>query len=124
MSKGKSIALGLLVGGAAGAVVSLLTTPSSGKELRSQIFAQVNEWKETIDSIIEDGLTLKNQIAQTSKEGAALISELTQEMKTSVREWKSAVEPSQDNIHTYLEEIETSIKELEAKLKTKESLEN
>ncbi len=124
MSKGKSIALGLLVGGAAGAVVSLLTTPSSGKELRSQIFAQVTEWKAMIDSIIEDGLTLKDQIAQTSKEGAALISELTEEMKTSVSEWKSAVEPSQDNIHTYLEEIEASIKDLEEKLNAKETPEN
>lgn len=124
MSKGKSIALGLLVGGAAGAVVSLLTTPSSGKELRSQIFSQVNEWKDMIDSIIEDGLTLKDQIAQTSKEGVALISELTEEMKTSVNEWKSAVEPSQDNIHTYLEEIEASIKDLEEKLNAKETSED
>ena len=37
-------------------------------------------------------------------------------MKTSIEEWKIAIEPNQDNIHDYLEQIETSIKNLEEKL--------
>ncbi len=116
MSKGKSILLGILVGTTASAVATLLTTPSSGKDVRVRIKDQSFEWKNTIDELIQDGLKLKDQIAKTSKEGATLINELTQEMKTSIEEWKIAIEPNQENIHDYLEQIETSIKDLEAKL--------
>lgn len=116
MSKGKSILLGILVGTTASAVATLLTTPSSGKDVRVRIKDQSFEWKDAIDEIIQDGWKLKDQIAKTSKEGAALINDLTQEMKTSIEEWKIAVEPNQDNLHDYLEQIETSIKDLEAKL--------
>lgn len=116
MSKGKSILLGILVGSTASAVATLLTTPSSGKDVRVRIKDQSFEWKNSIDELIQEGLNLKDQIAKTSKEGAALINDLTQEMKTSIEEWKIAIEPNQDNIHDYLEQIETSIKNLEAKL--------
>lgn len=116
MSKGKSILLGILVCTTASAVATLLTTPSSGKDVRVRIKDQSFEWKDAIDEMIQDGLNLKEQIAKTSKEGAALINDLTQEMKTSIEEWKIAVEPNQENIHNYLEQIETSIKDLETKL--------
>ncbi len=116
MSKGKSILLGILVGTTASAVTTLLTTPSSGKDVRVRIKDQSFEWKNSIDEIIQEGFNLKDQIAKTSKEGAALINDLTQEMKTSIEEWKIAIEPNQDNIHEYLEQIETSIKDLETKL--------
>src|SRR5690625_112689 len=117
MSKGKSILIGFVVGGTISAATALLTTPSSGRELRYRVKQQSIEWKRIVDDIIQDGLRLKDQIAKTSKEGVALINELTQEMKTSVEEWKSAIEPHQENIHVYLEEIEASIKDLEEKIK-------
>jgi|SRR5690625_366505 len=117
MSRGKSLLLGFLVGGTISAAATLLSTPTSGRELREQIKVQSKEWKETIDDLIQDGLKLKDQIAQTSKEGIALVNELTQEMKSSVEEWKAAVEPHQENIHEYLEQIEMSLKELEDKIK-------
>src|SRR5690625_7938357 len=116
MSKSKSILLGLLIGGTVSATVTLLATPSSGKDLRKKIDNQSLEWKRIVDDIIKEGLYLKDQIAKTSKEGVALINELTTEMKESVEEWKTAIEPHQENIHDYLEQIEASIKDLEAKI--------
>lgn len=116
MSKGKSLLIGFVVGGTISAATALLTTPSSGNELRSRVKKQGLEWKGLVDDILKDGWKLKDQIAKTSKEGVALINELTDEMKTSVEEWKDAIEPHQENIHDYLEEIETSIKELEEKM--------
>lgn len=118
MSKSKSILLGLLIGGTVSATVTLLTTPSSGKNIRQKIATQSLEWKRIADDIIKEGLYLKDQIAKTSKEGVALINELTTEMKESVEEWKTAIEPHQENIHDYLEQIEASIKDLEAKIQT------
>src|SRR5699024_8808354 len=116
MSKGKSILLGLLVGTTTSAVVTLLTTPSSGKDVRVRIKDQSIEWKNSIDNIIQEGLNSKNQIAKTYKEDQEIINKHTQEKQTSIEEWKNAVEPSQNNIHEYLEQIEVSIKDLETKL--------
>src|SRR5699024_5352608 len=102
MLNGKSIVAGFIIGGTISAATALLTAPTSGRALRNQVRSQGMEWKQIIEDIIKDGWKLKDQIAQTSKEGAALINELTEEMKTSVDEWKNTVEPHQNNIHQYL----------------------
>lgn len=119
MAKGKSLFLGFVVGGAISAVTTLLSTPSSGRDLRDRVKEQGLEWKNMLANLKDDSLRLKNQIAETSKEGAVLIKNLTQEMKKSVEDWKLAVEPHQENIHEYLEEIELSLKDLEEKIKDK-----
>lgn len=116
MANGKSLALGVLFGAAVGAAATLLTTPTSGKELRTKVKDQSIEWKEILENLKLDGLRLKNQIAATSKEGVSLIKDLTHEMKNSIVEWKEAVEPHQQNIHQYLEQIESSLKDLEEKV--------
>lgn len=115
--KVKSLLLGVFVGGTVSAAATLLSTPSSGKELRTNLKTQTNEWKDMISQLAQDSVLLKDQIAETSKEGTALIKNLTKEMKKSVEEWKVAVEPHQENIHDYLEQIEVSLKDLEDKMK-------
>src|SRR5690625_5205248 len=117
MSRSKSLLLGFIIGGTVSAAVTLLSAPSSGKELRKRVKHQSQEWKEMADKLLQDSLRLKDQIAETSKEGVALINNLTQEMQKSVEEWKFAVEPHQENIHEYLEQIEASLKDLEEKVK-------
>jgi gas vesicle protein len=116
LANGKSFALGILVGGVVGATATLLSTPTSGRELRTKVKDQGLEWKDLLENLKLDGLRLKNQIAATSKEGVSLIKDLTQEMKSSIGEWKASVEPHQKNIHLYLEQIETSLKDLEEKV--------
>ncbi len=117
MAKGKSLLCGILVGGAIGAAATLLSTPASGRDLRGKVKQQTTDWVDLLDNIKQDGLRLKTQIAETSKEGASLMKNLTKEMKKSVDEWKKAVEPHQENIHEYLEQIEASLKDLEEKVK-------
>src|SRR5699024_3725870 len=116
MSKGKYIVTGFLVGGAVSAAVTLLTTPTSGEQLRFRVREQGTEWKNTLEDIMKDAAKIKEQFAKTSKEGIALINELTEDIKTSVDEWKSSVEPHQSNIHEYLEQIESTLKDLEQKI--------
>lgn len=123
MGKGKSLLVGFIIGGTISAATTLLSTPTSGRVLRERIKEQSMEWKDMADKLLQDALRLKDQIAQTSKEGVALINNLTQEMQKSVEEWKIAVEPHQENIHEYLEQIESSIKDLEAKLKEQKNAE-
>src|SRR5690625_2521572 len=113
MSNGKYLAIGFLVGGTISAAVTLLTTPTSGENIRHRVKEQGLEWKNIVDDIIKDTIRLKDQLAKTSKEGKALINELTQDMRTSVDEWKETIEPHQSNIHENLEHIKSSIKNLE-----------
>lgn len=118
MSKGKYMLIGFVVGGTISAAAALLTAPASGREVRNRVKEQGVELKKITDDIIQDGMKLKDQIARTSKDGVALIAELTQDMRKSVEDWKGSITPNQDNIQSYLEQIETSIKELEDKIST------
>ncbi|WP_099157330.1 YtxH domain-containing protein [Virgibacillus ndiopensis] len=122
MAKGKSLLLGFVVGGVVSATATLLSTPASGKDLRIRAKEQGAEWKYMLENLRRDGMRLKDQITETSKEGAALIKDLTQEMKTSVLDWRNSVEPHQKNIQNYLEQIESSLKDLEEKVKKDSSL--
>lgn len=117
MSRSKSLILGLFIGSTVGAGVALLSSPSSGGYIRSRIKESTYSWKDFVNTLKADGSQLKNQIAETSREGALLFKELTQEMKESVENWKETVEPHQENINEYLEQIELSLKELEDKVK-------
>lgn len=120
MSRSKSLLLGFIIGGTVSAAATLLSTPASGRDLRDRVKEQSIEWKEMLDNLFQDIVKLKDQIAKTSKEGVALINDLTQEMRSSIEEWKIAIEPNQENIKEYLEQIESSIKDLEQKLNEKE----
>lgn len=117
MSNGKSLLLGIMVGGTIGAAATLLSTPSSGRDIRGRVKGQGIDLVDLFKNLKQDGLKLKDQISKTSKEGASLIKDLTQEMKKSVEEWKETVEPHQENIHHYLEQIESSLRDLEDKVK-------
>ncbi|GGB51607.1 YtxH domain-containing protein [Virgibacillus dakarensis] len=116
MAKGSSLLLGFVVGGVVSATATLLSAPSSGRDLRNRAKQQGIEWKQMIADLKSDGKRLKEQITSTSKEGASLIKELTREMKSSVQDWKKSVEPHQKNIQRYLEQIESSLKDLEDKM--------
>lgn len=116
MSKSKSILLGFMVGSVVGAGATLLSAPSSGKNLRMGVKHRGEEWLDMLQSLKNDSVRLKDQITETSKEGVSLMKNLTKEMKDSVMEWKSSVEPHKENIQSYLEQIESSLKELEEKV--------
>ena len=118
MSTGKSLVLGLFVGGTVSAAITLLSTPASGSSIRGRVKDQGMELKNLLSTLKEDGLRLKDQLRETSKEGAVLIKELTEEIKNSIEDWKETVEPHQDSIYQSLEQIETSIRDLENKMKT------
>lgn len=113
MSRGKSLLLGLFVGGVVSAGVTLLNAPKSGKETRADIKAQAEEVKVSVANLKEDGKELSEQIINASKEGAKLVKELSLDVKNSLESWKTTIEPHQKNIQLYLHQIEDRLKELE-----------
>ncbi|KAB8139026.1 YtxH domain-containing protein [Gracilibacillus oryzae] len=117
MINAKSLFFGIIVGGAISATATLLSAPKSGKDLRYDVKHKGDEAIQAIKHLKEDGFDLKEQITQTSKEGAALIKDLSADVKQSIESWKQTVEPHQKNIQKYLNQIEKSLKELEEKTK-------
>ncbi|WP_369403546.1 YtxH domain-containing protein [Gracilibacillus boraciitolerans] len=80
-------------GGAVSAVATLLSTPKAGKELRTDVKTKSNEAVRYVSNLRTEGVDLKEQITKTSKEGAALIKELSTDIKESIESWKKTVEP-------------------------------
>lgn len=113
MTNKKSILLGFIVGGVVSAAATLLSAPKSGKEVRADIKSSGEEIVHNLEKIKNDGQLLKEQIISTSKEGAALIKDLSLDIKQSVESWRSTIEPHQENIQMYLTQIEDRLKELE-----------
>lgn len=113
MAKRKSIICGFIVGGIVSAAATLLSTPASGKEMRTNIKNQREEVAKSFERIKNDGSLLAEQITQTSKEGAALIKDLSLDVKDSIESWKHTIEPHQKRIQTHLAQIEDRLKELE-----------
>src|SRR5699024_2670895 len=107
MAKGKSLLLGFVVGGIISAGTALLSALKSGKELRMQVKNQGLEWRNKFEYINCDDHRVKDQIVEKSKEGLEMKVKLLKEMKESISELKSAVEPLQKNIFKYLEQIES-----------------
>lgn len=118
MANGKSLLLGILIGGTVSVTATLLSTPESGRAIRGRVKDQTLELKSLLYDLKENGLQLKDQLRRTSRDSAILVKDLTDEMKKSVEEWKNTIEPHQENIYQYLEQIESSLKDLEDKAKT------
>lgn len=118
MINSKSLLLGILAGGVISAAVTLLSTPKSGREIRADVKQRSEDIIQTMNRLRAEGIDLKEQITKTSKEGAALIKELSSDMKNSIESWRQTVEPHQKNIQKYLTQIEASLKELEEKTKS------
>ncbi|MDX8045715.1 YtxH domain-containing protein [Gracilibacillus sp. S3-1-1] len=119
MINAKSLVLGVLAGGIVGAAATLLTTPKAGKELRTDVKEKGDDAIRYINHLTSEGVDIKEQITKTSKEGAALIKDLSVDIKNSIESWKKTVEPHQKNIQKYLTQIEESLKELEEKTQSK-----
>lgn len=118
MANSKSLILGILAGGTVSVAVTLLSTPESGRAMRGRVKTQSAELKNLLDDLKSNGLQLKDQLRKTSRDSALLVKDLTDEIKKSVEEWKTTVEPHQESIYDYLEQIEMSLKELEDKVQS------
>ncbi len=85
---GKALITGILVGGVVGAATALLTAPSSGKELRTQVKESKNDWVKMATELKEDVMDIKDSVTKVSKEGKEVIKELAADVKVAVEEWQ------------------------------------
>ncbi|WP_052474730.1 YtxH domain-containing protein [Jeotgalibacillus soli] len=117
----KRLSTGILVGLAAGAVTTLLSTPQSGRELRGTIKETKDHWSDHVLEIQMNIQQIKESIQQVSKEGKESIQSALMELKESVQQWKKEADPHINNLHEELEAIQSAMEELERTINQNQS---
>ena len=108
--------MGLLVGGIIGGIATLLSTPSSGKEIRSQMNMNRKQIEDLVHQLKKESKTLKVQLIQTAKEGSEVVKEVSSDLMKSIQQYQQETEPHKENIMKEIEEIDDKIKQLEKTL--------
>lgn len=117
--KAKSLLLGLLAGGAAAGISTLLTAPASGRDTRQQLKNTTNTLKEQLIELKSELLAIKDSASFASKEGKTAFKEFSNDIKYSISNWKNEILPHQHRLQRELQEIEAAIHELDTNLNNK-----
>ncbi|MFC7784840.1 MULTISPECIES: YtxH domain-containing protein [unclassified Rossellomorea] len=109
----KSLAYGLLIGGVVGGVASLLTSPSSGKEIRAQIKDKKDDWTGVIEEMKLHIGELKESIGTLSQEGKETVLQLSKDLQASFKQWQASTEPNNRRLQEEIQSIQRTIEDLE-----------
>jgi gas vesicle protein len=113
MSKGLNFLYGIIVGGVIGGATTLLTSPTSGKELRKQLLTNSERLVETLTSLKNEGVDLTKTISNSSRQSVTAISEFKNELTQSIDQWNEATKENKKSIQKELSEIEILLANLE-----------
>jgi gas vesicle protein len=115
----KKVLLGMVVGGIASGVATLLTTPRSGEALRKNLVRSEEEWSQKLSTLRASLRDVSNEVAYVSKEGKVVLANLIKDIKISVQAWKDSTTSNQQTIKVELESIQAALKKLENDLQKK-----
>jgi gas vesicle protein len=118
--RAKSFLLGLLIGGAAGGISTLLTAPNSGKETWKYVKANADLFQKQLTDIKNQLIALKNSAITASKEGKNSIAAFSSDIKIDITRWKQDIIPHQHVLQNEIHAIEKAIAELEKSLQVNE----
>lgn len=114
--KAKSVLMGMVVGGVAAGIATLLAAPKSGYETRRTLKANKDEYIGSLKDIKDSVVELKNTVATASKEGKASIQTFVTDVKTALWAWKLETEENKMALQEDIKELEESISDLESEL--------
>lgn len=117
MANKNSLLFGLVVGGVIGSIATLLSTPSSGKELRGQLNLNRKQLEDLLHQLKNESKALKEQLIKTVKDGSVVMKEVSSDFKKTVEQFQQEIEPNKNDLMKEIEEIDMKIKKLEQTLK-------
>lgn len=109
----KKILLGVVVGGIASGIATLLTTPQSGVALRKNLVRSEEEWRQNLAALSTSIRDLSQEVASVTKEGKVVLSSLITDIKISVQAWKESTADNQHAIKIELDLIQEALRKLE-----------
>ncbi len=123
----KSFIIGALVGGLAAGVVTILTTPKSGKEVRADLKKKGFEVKElgldvkdSLQEVVEEGKNIALKLKDVAEENKDTLLDIKNDLQQSFAEWSQDTAMNTEKIQEELDEIQSSISELEKTLQPSE----
>ncbi|MFV2048679.1 YtxH domain-containing protein [Metabacillus sp. YM-086] len=117
MANKNSLLFGLVVGGVIGSIATLLSTPSSGKELRGQLNLNRKQLEDLLHQLKNESKALKEQLIKTVKDGSVVMKEVSSDFKKTVEQFQQEIGPHKNDLMKEIEEIDMKIKKLEQTLK-------
>lgn len=119
----KGFLLGFLAGGAVGAIVALLTTPKSGKELRGDIKQKSGEYFDEADKYYQQKKIKAGKIFNEGKRKYSLMlndlkSKPEEILKDVERVYNDAKIKTKEVLHSGKEKLETETERLKFSVKT------
>ncbi|MGS2777996.1 YtxH domain-containing protein [Robertmurraya sp. GLU-23] len=115
----KKVLLGMVVGGIASGVATLLTTPRSGEALRKNLIRSEEDWRQNLDNLSTSIRDVSKEITSVTKEGKVVLSSLIKDIKISVQAWKESTADNQNAIKMELDSIQEALRKLENDLQKK-----
>lgn len=105
--------LGLTSGLLGAATTVLLTTPKSGKELRSSLKTTKNNANNQIQDLKQKMTIVKNSINNIKSEVKETIPKFVEEAKVSVVNWQEETAPIQQQLQQEIEALQNSVDEIQ-----------
>jgi gas vesicle protein len=114
--RGKPFLIGLSTGVIGGIAAILLTTPQSGKQLRSNIVSNTKYAKITLSEIKSQIQTLKQSISTLNYEAKNNIPKIISDLKNSITNFRDEIEPDALKLKEEIEGLQKTITEIENNL--------
>lgn len=112
--KTKPLLIGFISGFTVAGISVLLSTPSSGKELRGKLQDSKEEAMTMLQNMKESITQLKVEAASATAIGKSQITYFMNEMKDLISDWQKDASMHTNNIQMQINDVETAIQELEA----------
>ncbi|TYR79000.1 hypothetical protein FZC66_16850 [Priestia megaterium] len=118
MSRIKSLVAGVILGGAAAAITTLVVTPYSGKELKDRIKHEKDHLLHIQKDFAKKITCLKEQLQMTAQEGNTIVKNISKDLSKTASQFTEDIRPHQQSIQSHLQEIEHSLSHLEEHVQT------
>ncbi|WP_332631143.1 YtxH domain-containing protein [Halalkalibacter flavus] len=107
----KSFLSGLFVGSTIVGAITLLTTPTTGKDLRTSCKESAIKVQKGFEQLAKDSQTASIQLKTTAKVGKETFETVGEEVKGSINNWKEDVEPALNQLKKDIEALQKNVEQ-------------
>jgi len=115
MGKTKSFIGGFIAGGLAAGLTVLLTTPKSGREVRSGVKDKLKETSFNLIDMKTAALSVKDSVTEFTRKSVPTLKTTAREIKTIIDTWRDDIQPNIQRISSHIKELDEETEKLASK---------
>ncbi|MBM7647612.1 gas vesicle protein [Bacillus ectoiniformans] len=112
----KAMMIGMAVGTAAGAAMTLLNTPISGKEARQKVKDAQASMKASANEIKNDLQEIQQSVTHLTEVSKEQFSDVSTGLKTSAALWKESIVPNKQALQKEISALQTTVHDMQETL--------